>query len=99
METRVFAETMAVLAQANPTATPEDMLVFINAVLTDGLAAEEAARVQSQAAAAAATRQAGAMPWQTSLMRLHLTLTSPMAVISSHTLTLPCSWPWKNLAI
>ena len=48
--------------QANPTATAVDMLVFINAVLSDGLAAEEAARARSQADAIAATsRQSGAV--------------------------------------
>ncbi len=36
------------------------MLVVINAVLVDGLAAEEAARARSQADAIAATRQPGA---------------------------------------
>ena len=49
----------ALWPQANPTATPVDMLVFINAVLSDGLAAEEAARARSQADAIAATRRPG----------------------------------------
>lgn len=40
--------------QANPSATVEDVLVFVHAVLSDGLQAEEAARARAQAAAQAA---------------------------------------------
>ena len=43
--------------QTNPTASVEDVLVFVHSVLSDGLQAEEAARAKAQATAEAAVLQ------------------------------------------